>query len=193
MYKTSCCCFVFCFFLSSPPSPSPVLLILFGSAHSSAGGNVARLVQPWTVTPLTQVQFPGAAREFFSRVNFQCRLSDVVRALSCAIACINICADSKDPVVHVRVRWIMETLKHAARTVGWVARLRRRWLSPWKSTLIFHGRNPVGRYSWRRIGKVQSPKRWLSLRWLSLSTLSSSFSIEPWGGFIQPDNFQQNE
>ena len=108
------------FFLSqfSPPPPFPVLLILFGSAHSSAGGNVARLVQPWTVTPLTQVQFPGAAREFFSRVNFQCRLSDVVRALSCAIACINICADSKDPVVHVRVRWIMETLKHAARTVG---------------------------------------------------------------------------
>ena len=118
MYKTSCCCLFLFFFLSSPPSPSPVLLILFGSAHSSAGGNVARLVQPWTVTPLTQVQFPGAAREFFSRVNFQCRLSDVVRALSCAIACINICADSKDPVVHVRVRWIMETLKHAARTVG---------------------------------------------------------------------------
>ena len=30
---------------------------------------------------------------------------------SCAIACIHIYAHVKDPVVHVRVRWIMETLK----------------------------------------------------------------------------------
>ena len=29
----------------------------------------------------------------------------------CAIACIYICAHVKDPVVHVRVRWIMEILK----------------------------------------------------------------------------------
>ena len=31
-----------------------------------------------------------------------------------AIACIYICAHVKDPVVHVRVQWIMETLKHLA-------------------------------------------------------------------------------
>ena len=38
----------------------------------------------------------------------------------CAIACINICVHIKDLVAHVRVRWIMETLKHPACTVGWV-------------------------------------------------------------------------
>ena len=37
-----------------------------------------------------------------------------VRTPSCAIACTNICAHVKDPVVHVRVRWIKETLKHPA-------------------------------------------------------------------------------
>ena len=41
----------------------------------------------------------------------------------CAIACIYICVHVKDPAVHVRVWWIMETLKHPACTVGWVARL----------------------------------------------------------------------
>ena len=38
----------------------------------------------------------------------------------CAIACINICAHVQDPVVHVRVQWMMETLKHPACTVDWV-------------------------------------------------------------------------
>ena len=36
---------------------------------------------------------------------------------------INIRAHVKYPVVHIRVRWIMETLKQQARIVGWVARL----------------------------------------------------------------------
>ena len=36
-----------------------------------------------------------------------------------AIACNNIYAHLKDPVVHVRVRWIMETLKHPESTVHW--------------------------------------------------------------------------
>ena len=35
----------------------------------------------------------------------------------------------------------METLKHPACTVGWVARLCRSWLSPGKATRISHGRN----------------------------------------------------
>ena len=72
-----------------------------------------------------QVRFPGTAREFSPRVNFQCRLSHGVRAPLCAIACIDICAHVKDPVVHVRVRRIMGTLKHRACTVGWVPRLCR--------------------------------------------------------------------
>ena len=36
-----------------------------------------------------------------------------------AIACINICAHVMNPVAHVKVRWIMETLIYAACTVGW--------------------------------------------------------------------------
>ena len=70
----------------------------------------------------TQVPFPDSARDFLL-VNFQCRLSHSVCTHPCAIACVYICMHVKDPVVHVRVRWIMETLKHPACTVGWVARL----------------------------------------------------------------------
>ena len=72
---------------------------------------------------MLRVRFPSAARGFSPRVNFQCRLSYGVRTASCAIACINICARVKDPVVHVGVRWTKETLKHPACTVDWVARL----------------------------------------------------------------------
>ena len=67
-----------------------------------------------------------------------------VRTSPCAIACIYICAHVKDPVVNVRVRWIMETLKHPACTVGWVARLCRSWLFPGKATRVSHRRNPIG-------------------------------------------------
>ena len=58
--------------------------------------------------------------DFSPRVNFQCRLLHVPVTL-CAIACINIRAHVKDPVVHVRVQWIIATLKYPACTVGWVA------------------------------------------------------------------------
>ena len=67
-----------------------------------------------------------------------------VRTTLCAIACINIYAHVKDPVVHVRVQWIMLTLKHPACTVGWVVQLCHSWLSPGKATQISHGRNPFG-------------------------------------------------
>ena len=60
----------------------------------------------------------------------------------CAIACINICSHVKDRVVHVRVRWIMETLKHLACSLGWVARFCWSWLSPGRATPISYGRNP---------------------------------------------------
>ena len=59
-----------------------------------------------------------------------------VRTPPCAIACINICVHVKDPVVHVRVQWIMETLKHPARTVGWVVQLCRSWLSLGKAKKV---------------------------------------------------------
>ena len=56
-----------------------------------------------------------------------------------SIACINICAHVEDPVVQVRGRWIIETLKQPAHTVGWVARLCSSRLSP--------GEIPMGQYS----------------------------------------------
>ena len=98
-------------------------------------------------TPQTQLRLPGAARDFSPRVNFQCRLSYGVRTPPYAIACIYICAHVEDPVVHVRVRWIMETMKHPACTVGWVARLCRSWLSTGKATRISYGRNPISKKS----------------------------------------------
>ena len=106
-------------------------------------GDVAQLVEYRTGTPLTQVRFPGATGNFSPRVNSQCRLSYRVRTPPCAIACINIYAHVKDPVVHVRVRWIMETRKHPACTARWVARLSHSWLSLGKATRISHGRNPI--------------------------------------------------
>ena len=92
----------------------------------------------------THVPFPGAARDFSPRVHFQCRLSYGVRTLPCAIACIYISVHVKDSVVHVRVRWIMETVKHPACTVGWIVRVCRSWLSPGNATRISHGRKPNG-------------------------------------------------
>ena len=86
-----------------------------------------------TGTLLTQVRFLGAARDFSPRVNFQCRLSYGVRTPLCAIACTNICAHVKDPVVHARIRWIRETLKHQA--------CHRRQGSATLSQLDFRGEN----------------------------------------------------
>ena len=51
-------------------------------------GDVAQWVQHRTGMPRTQVRLPGTARD-----------------------CINVCAHVQDPVVHVKVRCIMETLK----------------------------------------------------------------------------------
>ena len=50
----------------------------------------------------------SATRDFSAIVNSQCRLSYSVHASPCATACIYICVHIKDPVVHARVRWIME-------------------------------------------------------------------------------------
>ena len=116
-------------------------------SECTRGGDVAQLVEHRTSELLTQVRIPRAVRDFFPRVNFQCRLSYGVRTPPCAIACINICTNVKDPVVHCQVRWIIgntHTQKKPARTVGWVARLCRSWLSPGIATRISHGRNPIG-------------------------------------------------
>ena len=105
------------------------------------------MVEHRTVTPLTQVRFPDTARDFSPRVNFQCRLSYMHPYIPCAIACINICAHVKDPVVHVRVRWIMETLKHPAYTGGWVRDSVAAGFSQGKQPEFSMGEIPLGQYS----------------------------------------------
>ena len=116
------------------------------SPLSKKGGDVAQLVEHRTGTLPTQVRFPSVAREFSTRVNFQCRLSYGVRTPPCAIACIYIHAHDKKPVVRVRVRWIIETLKHPACTVSWVARLCLSWLSRGRQPEFPVGEIPLGQW-----------------------------------------------
>ena len=101
----------------------------------------------WSAGPAHHSRkFDSAVRKvFFSpRINFRCRLSYGVRKPKCAIAYMNMCAHAEEPAVHVTVRGIMKTLKHSTRTVGWVARLCRSWLSPGKATRISYWRNHNG-------------------------------------------------
>ena len=85
---------------------------------------------------------PRCGKGFSPRVNFQCSLFYVCPYPLCAVACINICAHVKDPVVCIRLRRIMETQKHQACTIGWEAPLCRSWLSPGKTSRFSHARNP---------------------------------------------------
>ena len=78
-------------------------------------------------------------KDFSPRVNDQCRLSYSVRIHPRAIAYMKICVHVKDPAVHGTVWWIMETLKHQACVVGWVARLCGSWLTG-KATRTSHAR-----------------------------------------------------
>ena len=101
------------------------------------------MVECRTGTSLRQVRFTGTARDFSPRVNFLCRLFRCPLP-PCAIACINVCAHVKDPVVHVRGWWVIETLNHPECTVGWVVRHSRSWLSQGKATRISRVRDANG-------------------------------------------------
>ena len=90
---------------------------------------------------------PRCAKGFFSQSTFSADSLYDVRAPPCVTACIKIYAHVKDPVVHVRVRWIMEALKRPACTVGWVARLCRCWLSHEKAPEFPMGEIPMKQYS----------------------------------------------
>ena len=77
----------------SPPPPQ----------HTQRVGNVVQLVAHRIVTPLTQVRFPGPAKDFSpSQLSVQTLLR--YPYTPCAIACINICVHVKNPVVHAGVR-----------------------------------------------------------------------------------------
>lgn len=100
------------------------------------GGNVAHLVELWTSTVLTQVQFLSVAKDCFPRAAFQCRLSFSVYTSPCAVACINIFTHIRASLVNVRVQSIMETIKKTPSMHQKVERLCRSWLSLWKPTQI---------------------------------------------------------
>ena len=94
---------------------STVLKLLSASGPRSVRfcGDVAQLVMHRIGTLPTPVRFSCAAVFFFfflQSTSSADSLTVSVHAL-CSVACIDICAHVKDPVVHVRVRWIMETLK----------------------------------------------------------------------------------
>ena len=105
------------------------------------GGDVAQVTERRTGTPLRQVRFPGAAKVFSPRVDYQCRHFYRVRTPPYAIACINICMHVKDPVVHFRVRWIMETLKTPS--------MHRRLCRATLSQLAFPGKNNPN-FPWKK-------------------------------------------
>ena len=83
------------------------------------GGQTGR-TRGWDVAQLVRASDRHAADagSIPPRVNFQCRLSFGVRTSPCAIACINICAHYKDPVVHVSVWWDMATQTNPARAIS---------------------------------------------------------------------------
>ena len=91
------------------------LFVLRG--HLTRECDVARLVRASDRHAADGGSIPYEARDFLLRVNFQCRLSFGVRTPPCSIACSNICAHDKDPVVHVRVRRFMATETYPACTV----------------------------------------------------------------------------
>ena len=102
------------------------------------GGDVAQLVRASDRHAADAGSIPLCGKGFFSQSQLSVQILLRVSVHSpCAIACINICAHVKDVVVHVRGRWIMETLKHPVCTVGWVARLCRSWLFPGESNPNF--------------------------------------------------------
>ena len=71
-----------------------------------------------------------------------------------------ICVHVNDPIAHVRVGWIMETLKHPACTLGWVVRLCQNWLSPGRQPKFPHRKNPIGTIHLFKKKKKKKKKGW---------------------------------
>ena len=105
------------------------------------GRDVAQLVQSHQHAANAS-SIPRCSKGFFSRSQLLVQTLVIQCPYTpCAITCINICVHIKDHVLHVRVWWIMETLKHPACTVGWVVRLPQ-LAFPGTATQISHGKNP---------------------------------------------------
>ena len=67
--------------------------VILKADSNNCDGDVAQLVERRTGTPLRQVRFPGAARDFFLPESTFSADSLLLSVLPpCAIACFNICA-----------------------------------------------------------------------------------------------------
>ena len=99
------------------------------------------------VTPLRQVRFPGASRDFSPRVNFHEDSLSVSVHPRVQSHALTFCSHVKDSVVLVRVRWIIEKVKHPACTVTWLARICRNWLFSGKQPEFRMGEIPMEQYS----------------------------------------------
>ena len=106
--------------IASPEQLHPIRTsqIIFGARRPGRGCSSVGRASAWHAADAGSIPRYGKFFfVFFLPVSFQCRLSYGVRATLHAIARINICAHVKDPVDHVGVRRVMETLKHPACTV----------------------------------------------------------------------------
>ena len=139
------------------------------------GGDVAQSVRSSDRHAADAGSIPQMRQEIFlPESTFSADSLTRVRTHPCAILRISICAHVKDLVVHVRVRWIMETLKHPACTVGWVARVCRSWPFPEKATRISHGRNPTRTIQLSKVFKKYFFLKSLIQPFLQEATVNSS-------------------
>ena len=116
------------------------------------GGDVGQVVDCCTSTLLRQLRLPMRQGIFLC---YGVRTPPQVQLHALTSACARI----KDPVVHVRVWWITETLKHPACTVGWQAWLCRSWLSlRGKQPEFPMAEIPMEKYSCKNKTKKETPK-----------------------------------
>ena len=129
--------------------PSSYLLLCLHTSWSSItsrsrSGDVVHLVRASDRHAADAGSIPRCGKGFFS--HGQLSVQTVLRVSvhpPCAIACINVCAHVKDPVVHVRFRWILETHKH------------RRLGSATLSQLAFPGKSNPNFPCEKSIGTIQ--------------------------------------
>ena len=88
--------------------------VVGGTWQTIQGWGRGSVGQTWSIGPSRRCRrFHSPVRQeiFLPESTFSEDFLTYVRTPPCAIACINICAHVKDPVVHGRVRWIVKTLK----------------------------------------------------------------------------------
>ena len=124
-------------------------------SHGNEGWGCGSVGRALDLHAASAGSIPQCSKFFSHRVNYQCRLSYGARTPLCAIICIDICVQVKDPVENVRVQWIMETLKPPACTVGvTVAAGFPRGRQPKFSKVEI----PLKQYSCRNVKKMNKSK-----------------------------------